>query len=121
MLRKSLSIAAASALFCSTAATAQVYETTDRAPGYSAILSADYATAERELRSAPVDVSDPARNINLGIVLAKTGHPDLAAREFQQVLASDEVTVTVLNGYSVSSHDVARRALALLERGMLGR
>lgn len=121
MLNKMLAITVASALLLPTAALAQSYETTETAPGYSAIMLADYATAEREIRGAQINETDPARNINLGIVLAKTGHRDLAAEHFQRVLHAASVTVTVFNGQSMDSHDVAKLALASLDHGVLSR
>ncbi len=121
MFKKFLSITVASALFLPTAALAQSYETTDSAPGYTAIMMADYATAEREIRGAPIAENDPARNINLGVVLAKTGHRDLAARHFEQVLREENVTLQVFDGRSIASHDLAKYALASLENGVLSR
>lgn len=121
MLHKTIAITVASVLLLPTAALAQSFESVEPAPGYNAIMQADYATAEREIRGAPVKETDPARNINLGIVLAKTGHRDLAAQHFQQVLRAENVTLTVFDGRSMPSHDVARMALTSLERGVLSR
>ena len=98
-------------------AAAQMVGGDDPAPGYSSILNSNYSAAEREIRSA--SPSDPARAINLGVVLAKTGHRDEAAQQFQQVLTQSDVQFVVANGSTVSSHEVARRALAALQNGVL--
>jgi len=102
-------------------AAAQFAPVQDPAPGYSALMSADYASAEREIRGAPVSKYDPARSINLGIALAKTGQADRAARQFQHVLMEQDVELVLANGETVMSHDVARRALASLQNGALSR
>lgn len=112
---------AAAGLLFSTAATAQYASSNDPAPGTASIMNSDYASAEREIRSADVSPYDPARSINLGIVFAKTGHPDKAAREFRQVLSEDDVQIVVANGRTYSSHQVAEHALAELESGVLSR
>jgi hypothetical protein len=64
---------------------------------------------------------DPASTINLGIALAKTGHPDQAADQFRRALVLDDVQIVVADGQMVMSHDVARRALAALQNGVLSR
>jgi Tfp pilus assembly protein PilF len=107
----------AAALLAAARATAQV---NDPAPGYSSLMGADYATAEREIRAANAQY-DPASTINLGIALAKTGHPDQAADQFRRALVLDDVQIVVADGQMVMSHDVARRALAALQNGVLSR
>jgi Flp pilus assembly protein TadD len=109
------------ALAVPAAALAQAGPYNDPAPGSASILSSDYATAEREVRSADVSPYDPARSINLGIIFAKTGRADKAAREFRQVLSEDDVSIVVANGKTYSSHEVASKALAALEAGQLGK
>ncbi len=104
-----------------TAAFAQMAPYNDPTPGSASIMSSNYANAEREIRSADVSPYDPARSINLGIVLAKQGHPDKAAREFRQVLNEEDVSIVVASGKTYSSHEVASRALAALESGALTR
>ena len=117
----SLMLAAAAACTSAPAAAAQLGPTREAAPGYSSLLKSDYSSAEKEIRAANVSAYDPARSINLGVVFAKTGHPDNAAREFRQVLREDDVQIVVANGKTYSSHDVAARALAQLEAGTLGK
>ena len=110
------------ALLGSTVASAQVgVQAPDPAPGYTAIMGADYATAERDIRGADVSKYDPARLINLGVVFAKTGRREAAERSFKRVLMQDEVQMILVNGQTASSHDVASRALASLENGVLSR
>jgi Flp pilus assembly protein TadD len=118
---KTLLLAAAPlAAFLATApAAAQLVSSDDPAPGYSSILNSNYSAAEREIRSAQTSAADPARAINLGIVLAKTGHREEAAAQFQRVLMQDNVQFVVANGSTVNSHEVAQRALAALQNGVL--
>ncbi|QIK78820.1 hypothetical protein G7077_07840 [Sphingomonas piscis] len=89
----------------------------DPAPGAASLLRADGATAEQEIRQAAVSKYDPARAINLGVALALKGDNDNAAKQFRRALTADEVQVTVANGRTESSHDVAAKALAALESG----
>lgn len=110
---------AAGALAASASAAAQPVN--DPAPGYSSLMSANYGQAEREIRTANVSPYDPARAINLGIALAKTGRADAAAAQFRSVLAEQDVEMVVADGQTVMSHDVARRALASLQNGVLSR
>jgi Flp pilus assembly protein TadD len=120
---KSIFFAAAplAALLAPAPAAAQLVGSDDPAPGYSSILNSNYSAAEREIRAAQASPADPARAINLGIVLAKTGHREEAAAQFQRVLTQDDVQFVVANGSTVSSHEVAQRALAALENGVLAR
>jgi hypothetical protein len=112
----------AAALLSSTVASAQIaMEAPDAAPGYSAIMSADFARAERDIRGADVSKYDPARLINLGVVLAKTGRREAAERSFKKVLMQDDVQLILFNGETANSHDVALRALASLHNGVLSR
>lgn len=108
----------AAALIPSPAA-AQLSQYNDPAPGYTSLLSSNFTSAEREIRSANVSRYDPARSINLGIALAKQGRRDEAAKQFNQVLVEGDVEMVVANGQTVMAHDVARRALSMLESGAL--
>lgn len=107
------------ALVVSVPATAQFNATNDPAPGAASLIGSDYATAEREIRAANVSEFDPARSINLGIALAKQGDQAKAEELFRSVLSQDDVEMVVANGNTVMSHDLARVALASLERGVL--
>jgi Flp pilus assembly protein TadD len=112
---------AISAAFISAPAAAQFATVNDPAPGYSSLLNSNYGKAEQEIRSANVSAYDPARAINLGIALAKTGRSEEAAREFKSVMLEDNVEMIVANGQTVMSHDVAERALAALQDGTFRR
>jgi len=109
------------ALLAASPAAAQFGQVNDPAPGYSSLMSADYASAEREIRSANVSKYDPARTMNLGIALAKQGPKDAAATQFNRVLLEENVEMIVADGQTVMSHDLAHRALAALENGPLSR
>lgn len=82
--------------------------------GIEAMLNADYAAAERQLDDFRVHENDPGRLINLGSILAKTGRTDAAEGHFQQVLKEDSVELILADGRTMSSHDIARLALAKL-------
>jgi Flp pilus assembly protein TadD len=116
-----LSAVAAAAFVVSAPAVAQPGPSNDPAPGYTSLLNSNYSSAEREIRSANVSPYDPARSINLGIALAKQGRRADAASQFNSVLAEEDVEMVVANGQTVMSHDVARRALAALDGGVLSR
>ena len=100
---------------------AQLGSYNDPAPGASSLMRSDFNNAEREIRSAKVDASDPARAINLGIALAKNGQRDEAAKLFNSVLAQADVQMIVADGETLSSHQVAERALQSLQNGVLSR
>lgn len=111
----------AALLFASPAAAGQFNQVNDPAPGAASLLSSNYANAEREIRAANVSKYDPARSINLGIALAKQGRKDDAAKQFNRVLMEEDVEMIVADGQTVMSHDVAQRALAALQNGVLSR
>ena len=122
MAAKTLLLIATVAAWSSAPALAvQFSQTNDPAPGYSSLLKSDYSNAERELRSANVSAYDPARSINLGIVLAKQGDRAGAAKQFNQVLFEEDVEMVVADGQTAMSHEVARRALSALQNGVLSR
>jgi NACalpha-BTF3-like transcription factor len=111
----------AAALLVPAPAAAQFGTVNEPAPGYSSIMGANYSGAEREIRASNVSKYDPARAINLGIALAKQGHRDSAAKQFNLVLMEEDVEMVVANGQTVMSHDLARRALAEMDHGVLSR
>ena len=85
---------------------------------YETLMSADYALAEKQLRAdVRVHRNDPAKLINYGLALAKTGHLDAARKAFNQVLAEDEVELIMADGSTLASHDVARRGLRMVKSG----
>lgn len=85
--------------------------------GFEALASADYATAERQLRSSAVRRNDPALLINIGQVYARTGRSAEAAEMFRRALRAREVQLLLASGHSMSSRDAASRALRALEPG----
>lgn len=108
-------------LAASAPAAAQFATVNEPAPGYGSLLGANYGQAEKEIRASNVSAYDPARAINLGIALAKTGRSRDAAAQFRGVLMEEDVEMVVANGQTVMSHDVARRALAGLQNGTFDR
>lgn len=117
MFNKAILFTLPIAFAASAPAIGQINSTTDPAPGAASLISSDYASAEKEIRAANVSEFDPARSINLGIALAKQGNQAKAAELFRSVLSQDDVEMVVANGNTVMSHDLARTALASLERG----
>lgn len=80
--------------------------------GTEAIVSGNYAMAERQIRGSDISKYDPARALNLGLVLEKTGRTDGAAKQFRRVLLEDDIDLELANGRTMSSHEAARQALA---------
>ena len=107
-------LAGAAILLCSSGALAQQLTVIGHGAeslGAQAIMAGDYAGAEQQIRAADVSKFDPARQINLGVVLAKTGRAAEAEKLFKRVLVEDPVDLTTVNGQTISSHEVADRAL----------
>src|SRR5256885_262966 len=98
MMRTLIFALSAAALLVPSAASAQLGSYNDPAPGASSLMRSDFTNAEREIRGAAVAADDPARAINLGIALAKTGHRAEAAQQFNSVLAEDNVEMIVADG-----------------------
>ena len=115
-MRKFLLIAAVAAFGISANASAQAVELGYPANslGMKAILSGDYATAEKQIRDSDVSKYDPARALNLGLVLVKTGRPDKAERQFRRVLFEENLELILADGSTMMSHTAARQALAKL-------
>lgn len=81
--------------------------------GYAAMMSRDYVKAEAQLRaSSGVDASDPARLINLGQLLIRTGRHAEGAALLDQARKVEDIELVLSNGRTMWSRDVARRALA---------
>ncbi len=90
--------------------------------GYAAMMSRDYVTAEAQLRaSSGVDASDPARLINLGQLLIRTGRQAEGAALLDQARKVEDVELVLGNGRTMWSRDVARRALATVTTTYAGR
>ena len=84
--------------------------------GTDAILAGDFKTAEREIRASRISKYDPARALNLGMVLSKTGRTEQAIKQFNRVLLEDRIDLVLANGKTISSHEAARTALANIAR-----
>jgi Tfp pilus assembly protein PilF len=64
------------------------------------------------------DANHPARLINLGIAYARVGQTDKAREAFEQAATSeDRYRLETASGEWLDSRDLAREALAMLERG----
>lgn len=85
--------------------------------GASAIEQRDWSAAERELNARGLKQDDPARLINLGRIYMETGRRDEAIALWRQAMASDqEYMVQTAKGETISTRELARRALALYGR-----
>ena len=81
--------------------------------GYAAMMSRDYVTAETQWRaSSGVDARDPARLINLGQLLIRTGRQAEGAALLDQARKVEDIELVLGNGRTMWSRDVARRAMA---------
>lgn len=76
------------------------------------------AAIDRIEQNADLDRDDPARLINLGIAHARKGN-DLEAREMFMAAARNQTRyqLETAQGEWMDSRDIARRALAMLDRG----
>lgn len=118
-MMKNMMVAAAAAVLMTGTATAEPGEINypKGALGYDALVAADYRTAETQLRQANgVSKRDPARLINLGMVLAQKGDKERAAIMFQRAMTADEVTIILADGREMSSYEAARLAQKSLEK-----
>lgn len=90
--------------------------------GYAAMMKRDYVTAERQLR-APVDVAadDPARLINLGALLIRTGRQAEGAALIERARKSEDIELVLSDGRTMWSREAARRALATVTASYAGR
>lgn len=85
--------------------------------GASAIERQDWTAAERELKAAGLRSDDPARLINLGRIYMETGRRDEAIAVWRRAMTSDDdYMVQTAKGETVSTRELARRALALYGR-----
>lgn len=85
---------------------------------FEAIAAEDYAAAEVQLSNeVRIPRDDPARLINHGHVLAKTGRMAEAARAYQQALQADEVELILADGRVMNSREAAERALQSVSVG----
>lgn len=113
-MRPFVLLAAATLTVCAGQASAQTAEVgyPEGSLAYRAIASGDYGKAERQLlKEVRIPKDDPARLINHGQVLAKTGRLAEAARLFERAIESEEVELILADGRIMSSREAARRAL----------
>ena len=76
------------------------------------------AAIERIEANPDLAANDPARLINLGVAYAREGRADDARAMFRAaVRARDSVQLETATGAWVDSRDLARTALAMLDRG----
>lgn len=110
-------LATGSTAFANSATSGEVGYATG-ALGYDALVAGDLTRAETQLDALHgVRANDPARLINLANVYMRTGR--IAAARNLLVTARDSHTqfdVELANGEVVSTREVARRALARMER-----
>ncbi len=90
--------------------------------GFAALMSRDFVTAERQLRALNgVEANDPARLINLGQLLIRTGRQAEGAALLDQARKGEDIELVLADGRTMSSRDVARRALATVTTSYAGR
>lgn len=81
-----------------------------------AIMSGDYAKAEKDLRQELRVFPDrPELMLNLAAVYARTGRDADARALYNEVLARQDVLMDVSTGTTAGSHAVARKGLNRLE------
>lgn len=120
MMLKPLATVAVLASVASAPVSAQPVEIgyPERSLGFSAIAANDLGTAEAQLRKEfRIPRDDPARLINYGYVLAKTGRVAEAAKMFEQAAQADEVELVLASGRTMSSRDAALLALRAVSVG----
>jgi tetratricopeptide (TPR) repeat protein len=86
---------------------------------YDEMASGDTAAAiEKIEKDAALEREHPARLINLGIAYARAGRTDDAKAAFEAVAESDtRYRLETASGEWMDSRDLARRALAMLDKG----
>lgn len=91
--------------------------------GYEELVANDNMAARAAIEACDTLPSDdPARLINHGIALARTGNYDAARANFEAAVGSRErVELETAEGEWVDSRRLARRAIAMLEKGEFDR
>lgn len=89
--------------------------------GYEKLIAGQDQAAVEEIEGGDVVTrDDPARLINLGIALARTGQLERARGSFEAVARHRQrLELETSTGEWVDSRSLARRALAMLDRGEL--
>ncbi|MGX7895902.1 hypothetical protein [Tsuneonella sp. HG222] len=75
------------------------------------------AAVDRILRADPRHADHPARLINLGIAHARMGEIEKARTLFERASSRDRYRLETASGEWLDSRDLARQALAMLDRG----
>ena len=91
--------------------------------GYEELVANDNAAARAAIEKCDeLAADDPARLINHGIALARTGNYEAARADFAAAAnARDSVELETADGKWVDSRRLARKALALLDKGEFAR
>ena len=91
--------------------------------GYEELVANDNVEARKAIENCDaLDADDPARLINHGIALARTGKYEAARADFEAAaMARDSVELETADGNWVDSRHLARKALAMLEKGEFAR
>lgn len=87
---------------------------------YVELVNGNAAAAVRKLEADRADRADPALLINLGAAYARQGATDKALAAYRAAIASpDRYELELANGTWMDSREVARQALANLQRASL--
>lgn len=108
---------------------AQGTATTTQAPdtafdvGYEELVANENVAARKAIENCDeLAANDPARLINHGIALARTGNYDAARAEFEAAAgARNSIELETADGEWIDSRRLARKALAMLDRGEFAR
>jgi len=89
--------------------------------GYEELTAGENAAAIAEIEAGDVLAhDDPARLINLGVALARAGQVEASRDMFEAVaLHRQRLELETSSGAWIDSRNLARRALAMLDRGEL--
>ena len=90
--------------------------------GYAALMNSDVVTAERQLRdTSKVAANDPARLVQLGALLVRTGRQAEGAFLLEQAMNAEDVELVLGDGRTMWSRDLARMELARVKTSFAGR
>ncbi|QYJ06786.1 hypothetical protein [Qipengyuania flava] len=91
--------------------------------GYEELVANENDAARKAIESCDtLAADDPARLINHGIALARTGNYDAARDQFEAAAgAGSSVELETADGRWVDSRRLARKALAMLDKGEFAR
>lgn len=91
--------------------------------GYEELVANQNIAAREAIEACEkLAADDPARLINHGIALARTGNYEAARLQFEAAAhASDSVELETAEGAWVDSRRLARKAIAMLDRGEFAR